>query len=60
MNLELQHYYLKWEQKASININTEINLSELLSKSFNFQNLNDLEEAYNGMWGEVFKLHMYN
>ncbi|EKY6607955.1 hypothetical protein QFL84_004544, partial [Escherichia coli] len=26
----------------------------LLSKSFNFQNLNDLEEAYNGMWGESF------
>ncbi len=44
----------KMRTETSININTEINLSELLSKSFNFQNLNDLEEAYNGMWGESF------
>lgn len=30
----------KMRTETSININTEINLSELLSKSFNFQNLN--------------------
>lgn len=44
----------KMKTEASIDLNTEINLSELLSKSFNFQNLNDLEEAYNGMWGANF------
>ena len=44
----------KMKSETSIDINTDINLSELLSKSFNFQNLNDLEEAYNGMWGESF------
>lgn len=44
----------KMKTETSIDINNEINLSELLSKSFNFQNLNDLEEAYNGMWGESF------
>ncbi|HBY7116605.1 TPA: hypothetical protein MI579_28765 [Klebsiella pneumoniae] len=40
--------------KTPIDINTEINLSELFSKSYNFQNLSDLEEAYNGMWGGGF------
>lgn len=44
----------KMKKEISIDINIEINTSELLSKSFNFQNLNDLEEAYNGMWGESF------
>tara|TARA_R110002167_G_scaffold365962_1_gene592230 strand:- start:1464 stop:2228 length:765 start_codon:yes stop_codon:yes gene_type:complete len=32
----------------------EIDLPELLSKSFNFQNINDLEEAYDKVWGTSF------
>jgi len=31
-----------------------ITLPELLSKSFNFQNINDLESAYNSLWGSNF------
>lgn len=31
-----------------------ITLIELLSKSFNFQNLNDLEDAYSSLWGSNF------
>lgn len=33
---------------------SEITLPELLSKSFNFQNLEDLESAYNSFWGANF------
>lgn len=33
---------------------SDIALSELLSKSFNFQNIKDLEEAYDGLWGDSF------
>ena len=37
---------------------SDIAIPELLSKSFNFQNINDLEEAYNGMWGSCFLKHV--
>ena len=33
---------------------SDIALSELLSKSFNFQNIKDLEEAYDDLWGGSF------
>lgn len=33
---------------------SKITLPELLSKSFNFQNLEDLESAYNSFWGADF------
>lgn len=33
---------------------SKITLPELLSKSFNFQNINDLETAYNSLWGSDF------
>ena len=33
---------------------SKITLPELLSKSFNFQNINDLESAYNSLWGANF------
>ena len=33
-------------------------MPELLSKSFNFQNLSDLNEAYDGMWGSEFLTHI--
>lgn len=36
----------------------DITLPELLSKSFNFQNINDLEDAYNGLWGGDFLRHV--
>jgi len=36
----------------------DIALSELLSKSFNFQNINDLEEAYDEVWGTNFLKHI--
>lgn len=32
----------------------DISSSELLSKCFNFQNLEDIEHAYNAMWGNNF------
>lgn len=32
----------------------DIELPELLSKSFNFQNLNDLEDAFDKLWGSNF------
>ena len=35
-----------------------ITLPELLSKSFNFQNLEDLEAAYNSFWGNNFLNNM--
>lgn len=35
-------------------------LAELLSKSFNFQNLEDLNEAYDGMWGSTFLEYICN
>lgn len=44
----------KMDFKASSYDSSDITLPELLSKSFNFQNLNDLEEAYNGLWGDNF------
>lgn len=36
----------------------DIALPELLSKSFNFQNINDLEEAYDEIWGTNFLKHI--
>jgi hypothetical protein len=36
----------------------DIALPELLSKSFNFQNINDLEEAYDEVWGTNFLKHI--
>ncbi len=36
----------------------DISLPELLSKSFNFQNINDLEEAYDEVWGKNFLKHI--
>lgn len=33
---------------------SKITLPELLSKSFNFQNINDLESAYDSFWGSNF------
>ncbi|MFP5615519.1 HEPN domain-containing protein [Enterobacter kobei] len=44
----------KMEINAHSYDNSDITLPEILSKFFNFQNLNDLEEAYNGLWGENF------
>ena len=44
----------KMAVNASSYDSSDITLPELLSKSFNFQNLNDLEEAYNGLWGDNF------
>ncbi|EQA5669460.1 HEPN domain-containing protein [Cronobacter malonaticus] len=44
----------KMEVDASSYDSSDITLPELLSKSFNFQNLNDLEQAYNGLWGDDF------
>jgi len=35
-----------------------ITLPELLSKSFNFQNITDLEEAYDEVWGTNFLNHI--
>ena len=36
----------------------DIALSELISKSFNFQNINDLEEAFDELWGTNFLKHI--
>lgn len=44
----------KMGSNASSYDSSDISIPELLSKNFNFQNLNDLEEAYNGLWGNNF------
>jgi hypothetical protein len=38
--------------------NDIVTLPELLSKSFNFQDINDLENAYNEIWGTNFLKHI--
>ncbi len=49
---------VKFVEKLKINEDqldlSIISMPELLSKSFNFQNLNDLELAYNSLWGSNF------
>ena len=43
-----------------INVGDDITLAEILSKSFNFQNLDDLEKAYNGLWESDFLNYICN
>ena len=51
-NQEINHDLLNRMQGniEKINMEDDITLAEILSKSFNFQNIDDIEKAYDGLW----------
>ncbi|HEJ9626556.1 TPA: hypothetical protein SMN35_000254 [Proteus mirabilis] len=45
---------LKMKSDHLINQDGGVTQAELLSKSFNFQNINDIDDAFDGVWADAF------